>query len=47
VTTAHPSVSDVENSDEVFKQFPDSGHLFKIDFQGRFKGGKYRYPFVV
>ncbi|CCA66732.1 hypothetical protein PIIN_00413 [Serendipita indica DSM 11827] len=45
VTTAHPSVAGVADSDKVFAEYPDSGHLFKIDFQGRFKGGVWRHSF--
>ncbi|KAG8761211.1 hypothetical protein FRC14_006260 [Serendipita sp. 396] len=45
VTTAHPSAANVEDPDKVFEQYPDSGHLYKIDFQGRFKGGAWRHAF--
>ena len=26
-------------------KYPDSGHLFEVDFAGRFKGGKWRGEF--
>ncbi|PVG03390.1 hypothetical protein CPB86DRAFT_724160 [Serendipita vermifera] len=45
VTTAHPAAANVENSDQVYEQYPQSGHLFMVDFHGRFKGGVWRHPF--
>jgi sugar lactone lactonase YvrE len=45
VTTAHPSAAKVPNSDTVFEQYPDSGHLYQIDFKNRFRGGSWRHVF--
>ena len=38
ITTAHCAAEG--GNPNMQYQFPDSGHLFKVDFAGRFKGAK-------
>jgi sugar lactone lactonase YvrE len=46
VTTAKPSAANIADSDSVLEQYPDSGHLFRVDFEGRFRGGVWRHAFA-
>ncbi|KAH9837125.1 uncharacterized protein C8Q71DRAFT_706698 [Rhodofomes roseus] len=44
VTTSHCGACGGDASRQA--QFPDSGHLFVVDFSGQFKGGKWRHNFT-
>ncbi|KZV77481.1 regucalcin [Peniophora sp. CONT] len=45
ITTASAEI--YGGSSERQEKFPDSGHLFMVDFAGRFKGGKWRGEFPL
>ena len=44
ITTAHCGAIGDDSSRQT--QFPDSGHLFVVDLAGKYRGGKWRYPFA-
>jgi hypothetical protein len=44
VTTAHCGAINGDASRQT--RFPDSGHLFVVNLAGKYKGGKWRYPFT-
>ncbi|KZT72754.1 regucalcin [Daedalea quercina L-15889] len=45
VTTAHCGACGGDASRQA--QYPDSGHLFVVDFAGQFRGGRWRHEFVA
>jgi len=44
VTTAHCGAINGDASRQT--KYPDSGHLFVVNLAGKYKGGKWRYPFT-
>ena len=44
VTTAHCGAVGGDASRQAL--YPDSGHVFKVDLNGRFKGGRWRFDFA-
>lgn len=46
VTTAHCGAGSGDQ-EGLQDRFPDSGHLFEVDFNGRFKGAQWRYPMDI
>ena len=45
ITTASAEIYD--GGSELQEKYPNSGHLFMVDFAGRFKGGKWRRKFSI
>lgn len=45
VTTAHPEAIEPSLDSQLAEEYPDSGHIFMVDFRGQFSGGNWRYEF--
>ncbi|KAI0034317.1 SMP-30/Gluconolaconase/LRE-like region-domain-containing protein [Vararia minispora EC-137] len=45
ITTAHCSV--LGGNNDLQKGHPDSGHLFKVEFAGKYRGGRWRHEFAL